>query len=72
MQVLETLFHAANAMPWGWPCNLNAFDGWIGHGHDYNDPQAIWTLPLALAGHNLQQGIGPGSLVADILAAACS
>jgi non-lysosomal glucosylceramidase len=70
MQVLETLFHAANAMPWGWPCNINAFDGWIGHGHDYNDPQAIWTLPLALTGQNLQQGVGLGSLVADIIAAA--
>jgi uncharacterized protein (DUF608 family) len=70
LQVLETLFRAANAMPWGWPCNLNGLDGWIGHGHDYQDPQTIWTLPMALAGQNLRQAAGPGSLVYDILTAA--
>ncbi|MHB9031961.1 MAG: GH116 family glycosyl hydrolase [Anaerolineae bacterium] len=69
-QVLEALFRAANAMPWGWPCSINPFDGWIGHGHDYNDPQAIWSLPLAIAGLDLAHANQPGTLVAEILAAA--
>ncbi|NLV73710.1 MAG: hypothetical protein GXY52_03345 [Chloroflexi bacterium] len=68
--VLGTLFHQANAMPWGWPCNINAHDGWIGHGHDYNDPQAIWSLPLAIAGLTLAEAEQPGSLVEGILSAA--
>jgi len=70
LRVLETIFRGANAMPWGWPCNLNGFDGWIGHGHDYNDPQAIWTIPLAMAGQSLAEAVGPGSLVQDVLDAA--
>lgn len=67
LQVLETIFRAANAMPWGWPCNLNGFDGWIGHGHDYQDPLAIWTIPMAMAGQDLKTATGPGSLVQEIL-----
>ncbi len=70
LQVLEALFRAGNAMPWGWACNLNGFDGWIGHGHDYQDPQIIWTIPMALAGQNLREAVGPGSLIYDVLAAA--
>jgi hypothetical protein len=69
-RVLEALFHAANAMPWGWPCNLNGFDGWIGHGHDYQDPLSIWTIPMALAGQDMESAVQPGGLVQDILDAA--
>jgi len=68
-RVIDDLFHGANNMPWGWPCNIHAYTGWVGHGHDYNDPQAIWTIPLALDGQNLATGVGPESLVGTILAA---
>jgi uncharacterized protein (DUF608 family) len=68
-RVLDTLFRGANNMPWGWPCNLHGFTGSIGHGHDYNDPQSIWSLPLAIDGQDLASGVGPGSLVRQILEA---
>ena len=69
-RVLDALFRAANAMPWGWPCNLNSFDGWIGHGHDYQDPLSLWTIPMALSGQDMKAAVEPGSLVQDILHAA--
>lgn len=67
---IDALFREANAMPWGWPCCMNGSDGWIGHGHDYQDSLSIWTLPMAMAGQDLWGACQPGSLVHDILAAA--
>jgi len=68
--VLRSLYHGANAMPWGWPCSINASDGWIGHGHDYNDPQAIWSIPLAASGLAIGACAASESLVSAIIAAA--
>jgi uncharacterized protein (DUF608 family) len=69
LRTLEALFHAANAMPWGWPCCLSALDGWEGHGHDYQDPLAIWTIPMLSAGQDVAAGSSAGSLVDAILKA---
>ena len=68
-RMLEALFRKANAMPWGWPCNMHGVDGFTGHGHDYQDGLSIWILPLAMKGQDVKSGTGPGSLVHEILTA---
>jgi len=68
-RMLEALFRKANAMPWGWPCNVHGVDGFTGHGHDYQAGLAIWILPLAMKGQDIKSGVGPGSLVHEILTA---
>ncbi len=69
-RVLDAIFRAANAMPWGWPCDMSSVDGWVGHGHDYQDPLSIWIIPLALAGQDVKTAVQGGTLVHDILTAA--
>ena len=69
-KIIETLFRGPHAMPWGQPCAIDCFTGDTHHGHDYHDPVVLWAIPLALEGHDVRQGVQPGTLVHDILEAA--
>jgi hypothetical protein len=41
----------------------------VHHGHDYHDAFALWARPLALRGHDVRQGVQPGTLVHEVLTA---
>ena len=69
-RIVDTLFRGPYAMPWGQPCSIDCRSGDTHHGHDYHDAVVIWAMPLAMEGHDVNQGVGPGSLVQDILVAA--
>ncbi len=69
-KIINTLFRGPHAMPWGQPCAIDCATGDVHHGHDYHDALALWAMPLALAGHDVGQGVQPGTLVDHVLHAA--
>ena len=69
-KIVDALFRGPHAMPWGQACAIDCRTGDTHHGHDYHDALALWAMPLAMQGHDVRQGVAPGTLVHDMLQAA--
>ena len=54
---------------WTQPNEVNGQTGARIYGSDYYQNMMLWSLPAALAGHDIQQAIAPGNLVQRIIAA---